>query len=633
MKHGTHFASGRLPRLFAALAAGVPLWAAAATLRGADEGFVSVRGDRLVCGDAPVVFSCALGVRFPWPDLTDAADDAARSSRWERARADCGNLARRYAAAGFNMVLLPDLEPETADKPSPRKALQDEFLLACRRAGVRVWAEPLHSFLTTPVPPGAAELAGDSETRDEWIAAVEQAGPAAHLAAAWDPRIAAWEQRLLRDWSRAFNPGTGLRRCDDPTFALFGFSTYWLADMLDPDRAPLPDFLENELRAAWNAWLLEKYDSDEEFSIWYGAFGPGESLASNSVPFRSFSDPALSDGLRRDQEQFLTVLRERRIGALFDAFRTYGRAAREAPRLVTDDNEQALSGFSTIAPIPESGGTRRRPAGTPLLMDAFGAESPEQAHAAARRAVAAGVRVLALPCRDRPEDFAEAAQLFRTGQDAADALKTVRPGTANLPRLGIGSAVLAADENEMPVLQFPAADAGITVVRVPSGKQAIPVPALDNSAVRLQLCVRAVRRADPETTAVETPSDAGGEPVEPEAEGADEEIVEPPVKTDNAEAQKEPPLRVAASVWRPEGENRIVVRLSLRHAETGEEVPFSLIASGPALAKRQCLPLDASGAEWPAVLPTDGIFLLRRPAPALLRFDPAPLGTILPSGL
>lgn len=632
MKHGTHFASGRLPRLFAALAAGVPLWAAAATLRGADEGFVSVRGDRLVCGDTPVVFSCALGVRLPWPDLTNAADDAARSSRWERARADCGNLARRYAAAGFNMVLLPDLEPESSDEPAPRKALQDDFLLACRREGVRVWAEPLHAFLGTPVPPGAAELAGDPDTRDEWIAAVEQAGPAAHLAAAWDPRIAAWEQRLLRDWSRAFNPGTGLRRCDDPTFALFGFSSYWLADMLDPDRAPLPDFLENELRAAWNAWLLEEYESDEEFSIWYGAFGPGESLASNSVPFRSFSDPALPADLRRDQERFLTVLRERRIGALFAAFRTYGRAAREAPRLVTDDNEQALSGFSTIAPVPESGGKRRRRAGAPLLMDAFGAESPEQAHAAARRAVASAVRILALPCRDRPEDFAEAAQLFRAGQDAADALETVLPGTANLPRLGIGSAVLAANENEMPVLWLPAADAGITVVRVPSGKRSHPVPALGDGSVRLQLCVPTERRPDAETepAAEESPPETAIE--EEDAESADNGE-ETGVAPDEAREGEEPALRVAASVWRPEGSDRIVVRLSLQNAETGEDVPFSLLACGPALAKKQCLPLDANGAELPSVAPSDGLFVLRRPAPALLRFDPAPLGTILPSGL
>ena len=107
--------------------------------------------------------------------------------------------------------------------------------------------------------------------------------------------------------------------------------------------------------------------------------------------------------------------------------------------------------------------------------------------------------ILALPCRDRPEDFAEAAQLFRAGQDAADALETVLPGTANLPRLGIGSAVLAANESEMPVLWLPAADAGITVVRVPSGKRSHPVPALGDGSVRLQLCVPTERRPDAET--------------------------------------------------------------------------------------------------------------------------------------
>jgi len=628
MKHGTRHAAGRRLRLLAVLAAGMPLWAAAATLRGADEGFVSVRGDRLACGETTVVFSCALGVRLPWPDPAEAADDAAASSRWERARADCGNLARRYAAAGFNMVLLPDLEPETSEEASPRKALQDEFLLACRRAGVRVWAEPLHSFLATPIPPGAAELAGDPATRDEWLAAVEQAGPAAHLAAAWDPRIAAWEQRLLRDWSRAFNPGTGLRRCDDPAFALFGFSSYWLADMLDPDRVPLPDFFENELREAWNAWLLEQYDSDEAFAIWHGPFAPGESIESNSVPFRAFSDPALSDDLREEQKKFLIALRNRRFGELLDAFRTYGRAAREAPRLVTDDHEQAISAFSSITPLPAESGKGSRPrAITPLLVDAFGADSPEEAHEAARRAVAAGAQILALPCRDRPEDFAEAAQLFRAGQDVPDDLAKIRPGTVNLPRLGVGSAVLASDEDEMPVLRFPATDAGVTVLRVRPGRKPKPSPVLDPFSVRLQLCVPTARRTKSEPNADETVAETAPEEGEAEAGGGDEESAGPD------EEPEEPALRVTASVWRPEGSELIVVRLSLQNAETGEDVRFSLNAYGPALARKQCLPMDANGAEWPSMMPTDGAFRFRRHTPPLLRFEPAPLGALLPAGL
>ena len=625
--------------------------ASAVSLRGPDQEVVSVRNDRLLSGETPVVFVCAAGVRLPWPDLDSAPDAAAVSSRWERACAECGNLARRYAAAGFNMVRLPDLESETSAAPAARKDLQNEFLLACRRAGIRVWADPLHSVLAGSVPPEAAALVDDPATQDAWTNAVAAAGPAALLAAAWDPRLAAFEQRALRDWSRSFNPATGLRRCDDPTYALFGFSFFWTERMLDPDRPPLPAFFEDGLRAAWNAWLLEKYESDEEFSIWYGPFAPGESLASNSVPFRAFSDPDLSDGLRRDQERFLLALRDRRIGALLDAFRTYGRAAREAPRFVTDDGERGLDGFSTIVPVPEP--VAAPPAGVPLLEDAFDADSPEEAYEAARSAAAAGARVLVLPCRDEPEAFAAAAQAFRAGADAPAALPASLPERLDLPRLSVATAVLPSDAAELEPLLFPASGLGLTVVRVPKGASAVPSAALSGADVRLQLCVRSSLPSAPAAAGVgpdagSAPDGADAARQEPEGEGApasDESPADGDAAPDAApdavaegEGDVAPPvavsaLRVEASVWRPEGEDALVVRLRLRSEDTGKPVPFGLLASGPGLSKKICVPMNAAGAPLPTVSPSEGLFRLRRRMPAVLRFEPAPLGTLIRPGL
>ncbi len=628
-------------RLFLTLFASLLLPSAhAVSFRGADEAFVSVRNDQLVAGETPVVFACATGVRLPWPDFANAADEAARTSVWEKACADCGNLARRYAAAGFNMVRLPDLEAESSAAPSWRKDLQNEFLLACRRVGIRVWADPLHSLFETVIPPEAASLAGDSATQEAWREAVAAAGSSAFLAAAWDPRIAAFEQRLLRDWARSFNPATGLRRCDDPVFALFGFSFYWMDEMLSPDRPPLPAFLEDGLRAEWNAWLLERYHSDKEFSIWYGALGPGESLASNSVPFRSFGDPELTNDLRRDQERFLSALRDRRIESLLAAFRTYGRAAREAPRFVTDDGERALSAFSTIVPMAENAvDTHSAP---PLLLDAFDADSPEEAYEAARRAAVSGVRVLALPCRDDPEAFALAAQVFRAGRNTPDSLPKTLPDTLNLPNLSFGTTLLPSDSSETPPLLFPASGAGVTLVRFPKGTHVIPVDSISGANVRLQLCIRPSRKSKNLSDAPEESPDLSDLFLSPDDSAPNEETTasdenEPvpdadPEPAADSPAPPEPVLRLESSAWKPEGEDVIIVRLRVVSEDTGKDVPFGLLASGPGLAKKVCVPMDDAGSPLPTILPVDGAFRLHRLTSELLRFEPAPIGTRLLPG-
>ncbi len=76
----------------------------------------------------------------------------------------------------------------------------------------------------------------------------------------------------------------------------------------------------------------------------------------------------------------------------------------------------------------------------------------------------------------------------------------------------------------------------------------------------------------------------------------------------------------------------IIVRLRVVSEDTGKDVPFGLLASGPGLAKKVCVPMDDAGSPLPTILPVDGAFRLHRLTSELLRFEPAPIGTRLLPG-
>ena len=260
---------------------------AAAGAAAAETEFVTVSGDALRAGDRPCAFACAAGIRLPEPDAT------AGTNALDEARAAARLLARDLALAGFNMVRLPDLAVPRAGDPATeaRLAVQDEFVAACKDEGVHVWAEALHPVLDFAPSPADADALDDPATREAWREAVADTNfPAASLllAAPWDPRLEILVQRRLRDWARAFNPRTGLRRCDDPAYALFSFSTLWWED-LDADALPeLPPFLARGLADAWNDWLYERYGTDlalrDRFPLDSGVRCPGEGGRRGAVP-------------------------------------------------------------------------------------------------------------------------------------------------------------------------------------------------------------------------------------------------------------------------------------------------------------------------------------------------------------
>jgi hypothetical protein len=296
----------------------------------------------------------------------------------------------------------------------------DALVAACRAAGLFVWAEV--SGLAPRIEPAAAvSLVDDPSSAEEWIAAVEEllARPGGTerlmLAAAWDPRLEVVLQRHVRAWGRSFNPETGLRRCEDPAFFLFSFSSRWEDEMTNASREPLPGFFEQSLALAWNTWLWDRFGSDGRLSVALGPLPPGESVSSNTVAFPPLdpSDHSRSPAFRDHQKMFLRELYAEHMQRVVDPFTLLGPASRVVPRFVSQGAGKTISALSTIAFAKNDGAAgaagETGDGGKPTIWfcERLGAVMPlvEQAENAAKF----GADVLLVPFDPEGDDEAAAA--------------------------------------------------------------------------------------------------------------------------------------------------------------------------------------------------------------------------------
>ena len=548
----------------------------------AETEFVTVLGDELRRGEKTAAFVCAAGVRLPEPDPaagTNAVPEACAAAR---------SLAREFALSGFGMVRLPDLAVPRAGDPATeaRLAVQDEFVAACKEEGVRVWAEVLHPVLEFAPTPADADALDDPATREEWREAVADTNfPAASvlLAAPWDPRLEILVQRRMRDWARAFNPRTGLRRCDDPVYALFGFSSLWWEDL---DAAALPDlppFLERELLDAWNDWLYERYGTDVAVRDRIG-LGPGETLASNSV---AFPPPELSPGSARTREQraFLHSLSASHLARLLVPFSSFGRAARTAPRIVRHGGPTPfLPEYSTIGIAEPRAHGRHQPAprdGRPLVFDASALAGAANPLKTVWSAAETGADVLVLPAGADPAAWTPAAAAFLAARaDPAALSDAARGGAAayDFPTAAHARLVVPEPGGEPSIAVFPAAGAAVAVVRAADGETPAFPTELGASDLPRQFLVCVASEPSPE----ESEGEGGGR-----GEGA---------------ASGAPPSVLDATVLLPASRpGSCVLHVHAPHAGLGA---VSVLARGRDLARRECLP----GGEPPAVPAESGVF-------------------------
>lgn len=593
---------------------------AAAGAAAAETEFVTVSGDALRAGDRPCAFACAAGIRLPEPDAT------AGTNALDEARAAARLLARDLALAGFNMVRLPDLAVPRAGDPATeaRLAVQDEFVAACKDEGVRIWAEALHPVLDFAPSPADADALDDPATREAWREAVADTNfPAASLllAAPWDPRLEILVQRRLRDWARAFNPRTGLRRCDDPAYALFSFSSLWWED-LDADALPeLPPFLARGLADAWNDWLYERYGTDLALR---GRFPlePGESLEAGTVAFPPPErDPA--SPRTRAQRAFLHRLSTDHLSRLLSPFSAFGQAARTAPRLVRHGGPEPFLGrFSTVALAePVRGGAAAPGSDLPLVLDASRAADPAHGLSIAARAFPEGADILVLPCGAAPAAWAPAAAAFSAGRGdtaALDAAAHREDGAFDLPGAAHARLVAPASGEGPSVALFPAAGAAVAVVRVPRGSAPSFPAELDASGLPRQFLVclppqgpaAATRATDEENDEADAGTDADPAPAPPETA---------------AEAAAHPIFDVV--LLAPDGRPGA---WALRLRPDGP-ADYAVLARGAGLEKKVCEP--AAGAE-PVPAAAGGTFRVDGlSGPAVLLFRPPAPGASLLRGL
>jgi hypothetical protein len=585
------------------LRCGAVVVAAAVSAFGAETGFVTVLGGGLRCGDRPASFACASGVRLPAPDPASGTNAVPEACAFARA------LARDLALSGFDMVRLPDLAvPRTGDPAAEALlAVQDEFVAACKDEGIRIWAEVLHPVCDFVPTPADSDALDDPATRDAWREAFADTNhPAASLvlAAPWDPRLEVLIQRRMRDWARAFNPRTGLRRCDDPVYALFGFSSLWWDDM---DAAALPDlppFLERELLDAWNEWLFERRGTDQALRDLFG-LDPGETLASNSV---AFPPPELAPNAPRTHEQrlFLHWLSVLHLSRLLTPFSSFGQASRTAPRLVRHGGPSPfLRRLSTVA-LFEAPAKSQSPtpseSGLPLVFDASRAPDPANGLAAAAHAAEAGADILVLPAGADPAAWASAAAAFLAARNVPASLASAAHGTAasyDFPAAAHARLDIPAPGGKPTLATFPAAGAAIAVVRAPAGETPAFPPELAASAFPRQFLVCVPFDAEPAATSEETGED-DAEPVRrPAADDGHSSVLDATVL--------HPSSRPGACVLHI-------------HAPDADPGAFSVLARGRDLSRKECL----RGGEPPAVLPEAGLFRIEGlSAPALLLFRPS----------
>ena len=524
---------------------------------------VMVAGGAFMAGDAPLALSCADGVPLPEPAEADA-------------------LAERLAACGFDMVRLPDVAaPEDAER-------LDAFAAALAHRGLRLWADALVPALAVPPAPADVSLIDDPATAAAWTNALAEAAATGFdpfLAAPWDPRLESLLQHRLRDWARAFNPATGLRRNEDPAWALVGFSSGWRNAFLfsaAATNAPAPPaFFREGFLAEWNAWLYERYKTDTA-ARHAGATKPRESVEKGTVawfgtPFGSVPAAGIPDVRLRDQKIFLQTLYLAHVRRLILYFQETGGLAASVPVFA-----RWGEGANLLAPLSDV-----RFAGTPEEGFPTVAFFPAEESDAAAADIFGGAAMLVFPaCGIGPERFAPYARLFRA---AAAARRGPDATVADTP----GSAVLVApfrSRGEPPATRR--FDATGAVLRI--------------------------HPFDPD----DDPDDLDPEP--PKGRGLSV-VVWFPEPEDGDDAPASPDAdRVLEFVFAPDTPGAPMgVFVRVRDKATGTDVPFGLSVAGSSLRKREWRDLSTGAEPGPQSIPEDRVVRLPAAAgPRLLLFPP-----------
>ena len=463
------------------------------------QDYVVVAGSGLRTAGKPVRFLCATGVAVPMPAPAPVGDVASWRTNWNEAAEAGDQLAQRLRDDGFNMIRLGAIPTgESGIQGSFTLAeLHERFIHACKANGLRIWAEVLHPATSRPASIADVDCLDDPASATAWTNAIASTPLPEEqmIAAPWDPRLEILLQRRIRAWARSFNPYTGLRRADDPVFALWSFEQLWWDDIQTPGREPLHPFFRQGLEAAWNNWLYERFPSDAELHQALPDVSKAESVERGDVAFlptapcsacADAKPPRAPCPRKAMQDKFLINLYAAHILRIATPFSSFGESTRQAPVAISYDlRHDNLAGGATarFATAPASAAE----AAAPLIRIVAAAEEGDALHlAAAATAVSNQVSVLALPSIDSPAQSVFASQIFLAGVVPNPEGRIDQPGLAfiysDIPTNGAHFAFASSSvtiSNIVLALPSPPAGTNATPFTATTGRLALSIQSAD----------------------------------------------------------------------------------------------------------------------------------------------------------
>ncbi len=280
------------------LACLVPALAAGAAELPPDSDYVTVRDGHLSLDGRRVRFWGAVG-SFPG-----------------RNHADNEAVVRRLKAMGFNLVRYwrGFAEPvEYAKGDGSRADLVDHFLWCLKKEGMHAWNAGIGGRVGKAMPDDVGILE-EPATAEAWREAVGPDGMSLvgreNMARTWDARLEGLCLARMKSTADHVNQWTGLRWADDPVFAVWELSNeeWWFSRMAG-DYAfwayreslfpGVPGHFQRQFIEKWNAFLKDKYRTDEALrTAWLGLL-EGESVEKGTALLMPLRTPLSADDQRK----------------------------------------------------------------------------------------------------------------------------------------------------------------------------------------------------------------------------------------------------------------------------------------------------------------------------------------------
>ncbi|MEX0653821.1 MAG: hypothetical protein WD151_06835 [Phycisphaeraceae bacterium] len=263
------------------------------------------------------------GIHFARSNIEPGDSPEVRSQKVEQARASTRILLDRFEDLGFNALRtgVGFYDADASFEPGDGSLMDDvnHFVALAGERGFRIWINAFNRI--GEVTPDDVDILDEPETAESWRAAIEEAGGAMNLrnnpARIWDPRLEALAIQRMQAIANHYNPYTGLRWADDPTFVVWELSNeeWWISRMLTGSWQQLPAYFRNQLVARWNQFLLEKYGNEAALvQAWEGLL-EGESLSQGTVLFlpmtgATSAEVAINDAGAHAAEALRTLAQE-----------------------------------------------------------------------------------------------------------------------------------------------------------------------------------------------------------------------------------------------------------------------------------------------------------------------------------